>query len=92
MINIISATRRDFNGLAAVFNDSTWSYDNMQNYFKRIEHNLYLPPLASPDHGFDGWLKTSLNPVQILLEPMFFGWSTQIFIRLMSVPQIYYGK
>jgi choline dehydrogenase len=83
MINIISDTRQDFDNLAATFKDSTWSHDNMQNYFKRLEHNLYLPQLlASSDHGFNGWLKTSLNPVQVLLNPMFLGWSAQIIPRL----------
>ncbi|KAF8911418.1 hypothetical protein CPB85DRAFT_1185708, partial [Mucidula mucida] len=37
MINIIAETRSDFDGLASMFNDSTWSRDNMQNYFKKIE-------------------------------------------------------
>ncbi|KAG6834002.1 hypothetical protein H0H93_012655, partial [Arthromyces matolae] len=59
MINIIAGTRQDFDGLADTFNDKTWSRNNMQNYFKRLEDNLYLTPLLAPDHGFNGWLKTS---------------------------------
>ncbi|KAG6915226.1 hypothetical protein DXG01_012645 [Tephrocybe rancida] len=70
MINIIAGTRQDFDGLAATFNDQTWSRNNMQDYFRRIEHNLYLLPLLAPDHGFNGWLKTSLLPLDVVpLDP-----------------------
>ncbi|KAG6828266.1 hypothetical protein H0H92_008609 [Tricholoma furcatifolium] len=72
MINIIGGTRPDFDGLAETFNDSTWSRDNMQNYFKLIEDNLYLPS-NNTDHGFDGWLKTSLLPTSVFQRnPAFF--------------------
>jgi choline dehydrogenase-like flavoprotein len=40
-----AATGHDFDNLATMFNDSTWSYANMRNYFKRIENNLYLEQL-----------------------------------------------
>ncbi|KAJ7132513.1 hypothetical protein C8R44DRAFT_537338, partial [Mycena epipterygia] len=40
MLNNIADTQQDFNNLATMFNDSTWSYDNMRNYFKLIENNL----------------------------------------------------
>ncbi|KAJ7661180.1 hypothetical protein B0H17DRAFT_863934, partial [Mycena rosella] len=39
MVNSV-ADRRDFDNLAAMFNDSTWSYIHMRNYSKRIENNL----------------------------------------------------
>ncbi|KAJ6622385.1 hypothetical protein B0H10DRAFT_1758562, partial [Mycena sp. CBHHK59/15] len=42
MVNSIGATEQDFENLAAMFNDSTWSYKNMRKYFDRIESNLYL--------------------------------------------------
>ncbi|KAG6852352.1 hypothetical protein C0991_000462, partial [Blastosporella zonata] len=67
MINIIAGTRQDFDGLAAAFDDQTWSRNNMQDYFRRIEHNLYTVPLLAPDHDFDGWLKTSLLPLDIFV-------------------------
>ncbi|KAJ7157651.1 hypothetical protein C8R43DRAFT_1125323 [Mycena crocata] len=70
LVNNIAATESDLNDLAAMFNDPTWSYRNMRNYFKRIEHNLYLNK-SDPDHGFHGWLKTSLNPASILENPQF---------------------
>ncbi|KAJ7447064.1 alcohol oxidase [Mycena galericulata] len=70
MINIVGDMKGDFDSLATMFNDTTWSYDNMRNYFNRIEDNLYLNA-SDPDHGFNGWLKTSLNPASILANPQF---------------------
>lgn len=74
LINIMSATRSDFANLVNITNDSSWSYDNMWEYFKDIEHNLYIPPL-DPDHGYTGWLKTNVNPLLDALDPMFLGTS-----------------
>ncbi|KAL0069216.1 hypothetical protein AAF712_003579 [Marasmius tenuissimus] len=71
LINIIANTRPEFDGLARMFNDPAWSRDNMQDIFKRLEHNLYLGLPAITEHGFDGWLKTSLNPVLDLLNPKY---------------------
>ncbi|KAJ7700875.1 hypothetical protein B0H17DRAFT_214746 [Mycena rosella] len=70
MINIIAGTQTDFDGIAETFGDSTWSRRNMQNYFKKIENNMYLfPTLLSPaDHGFNGWLKTTWLPYTNLLH------------------------
>ncbi|KAK1224800.1 hypothetical protein PQX77_012284 [Marasmius sp. AFHP31] len=73
LINIIANTRPEFDGLARMFNDPAWSRDNMQDIFKRLEHNLYLGLPAITEHGFDGWLKTSLNPVLDLLNPKYLG-------------------
>ncbi|KAF7374331.1 Choline dehydrogenase [Mycena sanguinolenta] len=70
LINHVGVTRGDFDNLAMMFDDPSWAYDNMRNYFKRIEHNLYLDK-SDVDHGFDGWLKTSLNDASILSNPMF---------------------
>ncbi|KAJ7081853.1 hypothetical protein B0H15DRAFT_786071 [Mycena belliarum] len=72
MVNNIGVTNRDFDNLADMFNDPSWSSKNMRNYFKRIEHNLYLDE-SNPDHGFHGWLKTSLNPTSVLANPQFAG-------------------
>jgi choline dehydrogenase len=72
MANNIAATERDFDSLASMFHDPTWSYMNMRNYFKRIEHNLYLNE-SNLDHGFHGWLKTSINPDSIVADPQFAG-------------------
>ncbi|KAF7331447.1 Choline dehydrogenase [Mycena kentingensis (nom. inval.)] len=70
LANHVGATRQDFDAIEKMFGDKTWSYDNLRNYFKKIEHSLTFNA-SNPDHGFDGWLKTSLNPAQILASPMF---------------------
>ncbi|KAJ7684445.1 hypothetical protein DFH06DRAFT_1155672 [Mycena polygramma] len=72
MINIIAGTKLDFDGIAEAFDDQTWSRNNMQEYFKKIEMNLYLLPtlLTLEDHGFTGWLKTTLLPYLNLLHDL----------------------
>ncbi|KAF8882001.1 GMC oxidoreductase-domain-containing protein [Infundibulicybe gibba] len=45
----------------------------MQGYFKKLENNKYLLPLLAPDHGFDGWLSTNVNPDLVVLNPKFLG-------------------
>ncbi|KAK7006238.1 choline dehydrogenase [Favolaschia claudopus] len=70
MINLIGVTKGDFNGLATMFNDSTWSFENMRNYFKRMERNLDFDK-SNPDHGFSGWLSTRFSPASVLENPMF---------------------
>jgi choline dehydrogenase-like flavoprotein len=72
LLNNIAITGGDFDNLATMFNDSTWTYENMRSYFKRIEHNLDFNK-SNPDHGFDGWLKTSLSPSSIPAKPEFAG-------------------
>jgi len=71
MINVIAETRSDFDGLAEMFNDPTWSRNNMQAYYKKIERNRYTDP--GPDHGTDGWVRTTLNPLLAALNPKFLG-------------------
>nr|GAT54416.1 choline dehydrogenase [Mycena chlorophos] len=69
MLNIIAGTREDFDSLASMFNDSSWSRDSMQDYFKLVEKNEYLLELLnSRDHGFDGWLEVTALPYLNLLH------------------------
>ncbi|KAF7353770.1 Choline dehydrogenase [Mycena venus] len=70
MINIIAGTKTDFNDIATKFKDQSWSRRNMQKYFQKIEKNLYILPtlLTLGDHGFTGWLKTTLLPYLNLLH------------------------
>ncbi|KAF7294577.1 Choline dehydrogenase [Mycena indigotica] len=67
MINIIAGTRGDFDALASMFSDPSWSRDNMQNYFKKIEKNEYAL-LDVANHGFNGWMETTLLPDLNLLH------------------------
>src|ERR1700753_3687869 len=64
MINVLAGLRPNFDFLESTFNDPTWSFDNMWEYFIRIERNLYLSQ-PNPDHGFDGWLGTVGSPIVI---------------------------
>ncbi|KAF7346957.1 Choline dehydrogenase [Mycena venus] len=58
MLNNIGGLRQTFDNLAQMFNDRTWTRDNMQSFYELLERNLYLTP-PNPDHGFDGWLSTT---------------------------------
>jgi hypothetical protein len=78
MLNNIGGLRQTFDNLARMFDDRTWTRDNMQSFFKLLERNLYLTP-PKHDHGFDGWLSTTL------LSSANFS-STGEFLRLVPVP------
>ncbi|KAK7042143.1 choline dehydrogenase [Favolaschia claudopus] len=74
MVNNLGATQFDYDNIATMFNDPSWKSANMRKYYKKIERNLYLDSSdasANVDHGFTGWLKTSVNPVEILANPQF---------------------
>ncbi|KAF7323320.1 Choline dehydrogenase [Mycena chlorophos] len=69
MLNVIAGTRGDFDSLVTMFNDSSWSRDSMQDYFKLVEKNEYLLQLLnSRDHGFDGWMEVTALPYLNLLH------------------------
>ncbi|KAJ6443778.1 GMC oxidoreductase [Purpureocillium lavendulum] len=60
--------RSDFQYIATLTGDASWSPDNMRKYFVRMEHNRYLLPLLAKGHGFNGWLSTETAPLTIPLE------------------------
>ncbi|KAF2247256.1 GMC oxidoreductase [Trematosphaeria pertusa] len=57
----------DFEYIAQLTGDASWSADNMRNYFVKMERNQYLLP-GLPGHGYDGWLGTETAPLSIVLE------------------------
>ncbi|PTB35133.1 GMC oxidoreductase [Trichoderma asperellum CBS 433.97] len=59
--------RSDFQFIASLTGDDSWSPDNMRKYFVRMENNKYLLPLAK-GHGYSGWLDTDRAPLTIPLE------------------------
>ncbi|KAJ9084834.1 hypothetical protein DSO57_1020013 [Entomophthora muscae] len=63
---------RDFKLMQRITGDDGWSEINMRSYFTRFEGNQYLFPLLHPDHGYDGWFKTSYISflVQLKLDPV----------------------
>lgn len=56
----------DFEYIANLTGDSSWSPANMRNYFVKLENNHYLPP-GVPGHGYDGWLDTEYTPLSVVL-------------------------
>ncbi|CAG8202558.1 hypothetical protein PENNAL_c0031G09090 [Penicillium nalgiovense] len=57
----------DFEYLATLTGDASWSPDNMRKYLERMENNRYLLPLLK-GHGYDGWLSTETAPLDIVLK------------------------
>ena len=54
----------DWNHIAELTGDASWSADKMRLYFERLEHCTYVdpPPRGGPNpsgHGYAGWLKVS---------------------------------
>jgi choline dehydrogenase len=60
---------RDWDGMARLLGDDSWSAASMRRYFKRMERCRYAAALDVrnvADHGFDGWLTTE-KPDPLLL-------------------------
>ncbi len=51
----------DWDVIADITGDESWSHQNMLQWFEKLENNKYLAQGAS-GHGFDGWLETTLTP------------------------------
>ncbi|KAL5318943.1 hypothetical protein ACEPPN_014011 [Leptodophora sp. 'Broadleaf-Isolate-01'] len=58
----------DWNYIADITGDKTWSHTNMIDVFERIEHNNYLPK-GTPGHGFDGYFQVGLAKPTSLQNP-----------------------
>lgn len=59
--------RSDFEYIASLTGDGSWSPDNMRKYFVRFEDNHYLLP-GMPGHGYDGWLSDQEAPLDLVLK------------------------
>lgn len=59
--------RSDFEHIAALTGDDSWSPENMRKYFVRLEENRHLAAGAA-GHGYDGWLATETAPLSIPLN------------------------
>lgn len=61
----------DWDGIAQITGDESWSSDKMRKYFQMVEHCTYSSKtwdfLTGGRHGFDGWLSTE-RPDQKTLE------------------------
>ncbi|KAM0205662.1 hypothetical protein ACHAQI_008946 [Fusarium lateritium] len=59
--------KSDFEYIASLTGDSSWSAEKMRKYFVRLEDNNHLLP-GQPGHGYNGWLSTETAPLTIALE------------------------
>ncbi|KAJ5548957.1 hypothetical protein N7513_006191 [Penicillium frequentans] len=57
----------DWEKMAALTGNESWSASNMRGYFEKLERNRYLPS-SLVGHGFDGWLTTSLTDLRLVIE------------------------
>ena len=60
--------RDDFDNIASSTGDSSWSADNMRQYFVKLEKNEYLQSLISPGHGYNGWLGVDVTPPTLITK------------------------
>lgn len=58
--------RSDFEYLAELTGDDSWSPEAMRKYFVKMENNNHLLPGQS-GHGYKGWLSTETAPLSIVL-------------------------
>ncbi|KZM28676.1 Choline dehydrogenase [Ascochyta rabiei] len=54
----------DFENIASITGDSSWSPDAMRKYFVKLEKNAYLT--SGNGHGYKGWLGTQYAPIDIV--------------------------
>ncbi|KAK8134670.1 hypothetical protein PG984_006682 [Apiospora sp. TS-2023a] len=60
--------RSDFEYIAEMTGDNSWSADNMRTYFERMEDNQYTSGIITQGgHGYDGWHQISHAPLSIPL-------------------------
>ncbi|KAM3476264.1 hypothetical protein MY5147_003301 [Beauveria neobassiana] len=59
--------RSDFDSIAQLTGDSSWSADNMRKYFVRMEKKNYGLPFEG-GHGHDGWLSTETTKISLALQ------------------------
>ncbi|KAK2030772.1 GMC oxidoreductase [Colletotrichum zoysiae] len=72
--------RSDFDYIARLTGDQSWSADNMRSYFVRMENNRYLSLPLDGGHGYNGWLSTETAPLNIaLLDPQLLSLTNLVF-------------
>lgn len=63
-MNLALPPDNDWNYIANMTGDASWSAENMRRYFQQLERNDYLPNSNSTaGHGFDGWLHVRIHYV-----------------------------
>ena len=68
---MVKATNKDWDQIAQITGDDSWSHENMNGYLKKLESNQYIQgALAGKAHGFDGWLPTRLTPTILIAQDL----------------------
>ncbi|KAF9891578.1 hypothetical protein FE257_003589 [Aspergillus nanangensis] len=67
---MIKPTDKDWDDIAALTSDQSWSSGNMDKYFTKLEKNRYLQGVLSSGHGWDGWLPTRLTPTILIAQDL----------------------
>ena len=84
----MSPSESDWDHIAQLTGDPSWSAENMRTYFERVESCTYAPyePGNPSRHGYFGWLPTAIA------APAMFARDTMIvrFIRA-AIDEIYQG-
>ncbi|OTB14600.1 putative GMC oxidoreductase [Daldinia sp. EC12] len=69
----VAPARNDWDDIKNLTRDQNWDVDCMQEYFK-IEKNQYLSPEhdTTKAHGFNGWLSTTIEPLDLYTRDLNF--------------------
>lgn len=62
--------QNDFQYVASLTGDASWTPKNMRKYFVKMEKNEYLQSLLSSGHGYNGWLSIDTTPVTLALKDL----------------------
>jgi choline dehydrogenase len=82
---LIYPAESDWNNIATLTGDSSWSATNMRRYWTKLENNQYLTqsPANSAGHGFNGWLDSSVSdPGPLFKDPTVVGFLQSAAIAL----------
>ncbi|KAF7187234.1 Oxygen-dependent choline dehydrogenase [Pseudocercospora fuligena] len=59
----------DFDNIATITGNSSWSAQTMRQYFVRLERNQYLPS-SVVGHGYSGWLHITVTALTLVAEDL----------------------
>ncbi|KAF9478102.1 putative choline dehydrogenase [Pholiota conissans] len=65
---MIYPAESDWDNIANITGDDSWSAANMRQFWVKLENNQYLVPGTAPGHGFGGWLDISLTDLRLVLK------------------------
>jgi hypothetical protein len=74
VLNLLYPANSDWERIQNMFNDESWSPENMRSIWERIENNRYnTPPITDEDHastryGYNGWATSEIYDLDALEE------------------------